>query len=43
MRLDKKSRGAKLRFILLDDLAKLSPLEDPPKALLEAAYNEVAR
>jgi 3-dehydroquinate synthase len=43
MRLDKKSRGAKLRFILLDDLAKLSPLEDPPEALLEAAYNEVAR
>ncbi|WP_371784544.1 3-dehydroquinate synthase [Streptosporangium subroseum] len=43
MRLDKKSRGAKLRFILLDDLAKLSPLEDPPEALLEAAYDEVAR
>jgi 3-dehydroquinate synthase len=43
MRLDKKSRGAKLRFVLLDDLAKLSPLEDPPEALLEAAYDEVAR
>ncbi|MDP9841350.1 3-dehydroquinate synthase [Streptosporangium lutulentum] len=43
MRLDKKSRGAKLRFVLLDDLARLSPLEDPPEALLEAAYDEIAR
>ncbi|WP_326824018.1 3-dehydroquinate synthase [Streptosporangium sp. NBC_01639] len=43
MRLDKKSRGAKLRFIVLDGLAKVSPLEDPPEELLEAAYEEVAR
>jgi len=43
MRLDKKSRGAKLRFVLLDDLAKVSPLVDPPEELLEAAYHEVAR
>ncbi|MGV9774238.1 3-dehydroquinate synthase [Streptosporangium sp. NPDC003464] len=43
MRLDKKSRGAKLRFVVLDGLAKVSPLEDPPEALLEAAYEEVAR
>ncbi|MFI6884625.1 3-dehydroquinate synthase [Streptosporangium canum] len=43
MRLDKKSRGAKLRFVVLDGLAEVSPLEDPPEALLEAAYEEVAR
>ncbi|MEV4094972.1 3-dehydroquinate synthase [Streptosporangium saharense] len=43
MRLDKKSRGAKLRFVVLNDLAKVSPLEDPPEELLEAAYEEIAR
>lgn len=43
MRLDKKSRGARLRFVVLDDLAKVSLLEDPPEELLEAAYHEVAR
>ncbi|WP_433539925.1 3-dehydroquinate synthase [Streptosporangium sandarakinum] len=43
MRLDKKSRGARLRFVVLDDLAKVSPLEDPPEELLEAAYHEIAR
>ncbi|MFD0889432.1 3-dehydroquinate synthase, partial [Streptosporangium algeriense] len=43
MRLDKKSRGARLRFVVLDDLAKVSPLEDPPEELLEAAYEEIAR
>ncbi|MEU4834223.1 3-dehydroquinate synthase [Streptosporangium sp. NPDC023615] len=43
MRLDKKSRGATLRFVLLDGLAKVSPLVDPPEELLEAAYHEVAR
>ncbi|GAA3447975.1 3-dehydroquinate synthase [Planomonospora venezuelensis] len=43
MRLDKKSRGATLRFVVLDGLARVSPLEDPAEELLEAAYNEVAR
>ncbi|MEU0483387.1 3-dehydroquinate synthase [Streptosporangium sp. NPDC006013] len=43
MRLDKKSRGATLRFVLLDDLAKVSPLSDPSEELLEAAYREIAR
>ncbi|GIH79603.1 3-dehydroquinate synthase [Planobispora longispora] len=43
MRLDKKSRGATLRFVVLDDLAKVSPLENPPEDLLEAAYRAVAR
>ncbi|WP_326641828.1 3-dehydroquinate synthase [Streptosporangium sp. NBC_01755] len=43
MRLDKKSRGATLRFILLDGLAKVSPLSDPSEDLLEAAYRKIAR
>ncbi|GHH64324.1 3-dehydroquinate synthase [Streptosporangium violaceochromogenes] len=42
MRLDKKSRGTTLRFVVLDDLARVSPLEDPPEELLEAAYHEIA-
>ncbi|MEU9830664.1 3-dehydroquinate synthase [Streptosporangium sp. NPDC048047] len=43
MRLDKKNRGARLRFVVLDDLAEVSPLEDPPEELLEAAYHEISR
>ncbi|GII05891.1 3-dehydroquinate synthase [Planobispora takensis] len=43
MRLDKKSRGATLRFVVLDDLAKVSPLENPAEDLLEAAYQKIAR
>ncbi|GAA2673530.1 MULTISPECIES: 3-dehydroquinate synthase [Nonomuraea] len=43
MRLDKKNRGAKQRFVVLDGLAKPGRLEDPPEELLEAAYREVAR
>ncbi|GII54625.1 3-dehydroquinate synthase [Planotetraspora thailandica] len=43
MRVDKKSRGAKLRFVVLDDIAKVSRLEDPSEELLEAAYQEVGR
>ena len=42
MRIDKKSRGALLRFIVLDGLASPSVLEGPDDALLEAAYAEVA-
>jgi len=42
MRVDKKARGAKLRFVVLDDLAHPGILEDPPDDLLEAAYAEVA-
>jgi len=41
MRVDKKTRGATLRFVVLDDLAKPTILRDPPEALLEAAYAEV--
>ncbi|WP_327091168.1 3-dehydroquinate synthase [Nonomuraea sp. NBC_01738] len=43
MRLDKKNRGAKQRFVVLDDLAKPASLEGPAEALLEAAYKEIAR
>jgi len=43
MRVDKKARGATLRFVVLDGIAKASRLENPPEELLEAAYREVAR
>jgi 3-dehydroquinate synthase len=43
MRIDKKARGAKLRFIVLDDIAKPIILEDPDSALLIAAYNKLGQ
>uniref|UniRef100_A0AAU2VDX1 3-dehydroquinate synthase n=1 Tax=Streptomyces sp. NBC_00003 TaxID=2903608 RepID=A0AAU2VDX1_9ACTN len=42
MKLDKKSRGNLLRFIVLDGLAKPTVLEGPDPALLLAAYGEVS-
>lgn len=42
MRVDKKARGAKLRFVVLDRLAQVSMLEGPSDELLERAYAEVA-
>ena len=42
MRLDKKNRGAKQRFVVLDGLARPAPLEDPAEDMLEAAYKAVA-
>jgi 3-dehydroquinate synthase len=42
MRVDKKARGATLRFVVLDGLARPGILESPPDELLEAAYAEVA-
>lgn len=42
MRIDKKSRGARLRFIVLEGLAQPAVLDDPPEELLEAAYAEVS-
>jgi len=42
MRLDKKSRGDQLRFVVLDRLARPSVLAGPEPALLEAAYAAVA-
>jgi 3-dehydroquinate synthase len=43
MRIDKKSRADRLRFIVLDGLAKPAVLEAPDPSLLVAAYAEVAR
>jgi 3-dehydroquinate synthase len=40
---DKKARGAHLRFVVLDGLAKPAILENPDEALLEQAYLEVSR
>ncbi|MGH3713037.1 MAG: 3-dehydroquinate synthase [Micromonosporaceae bacterium] len=42
MRVDKKSRGSTLRFVVLDELAKPGILADPEPELLRAAYQEVA-
>ncbi|MDX6351193.1 MAG: 3-dehydroquinate synthase [Streptomyces sp.] len=42
MKVDKKSRGDRLRFIVLDGLAKPTVLEGPDPAVLIAAYAEVA-
>jgi 3-dehydroquinate synthase len=43
MRVDKKARGNRLRFIVLDGLARPAVLDDPDPGLLVAAYSEVAR
>jgi len=43
MKLDKKSRGDRLRFVVLDGLAKPGILETPDPGLLTAAYAEVSR
>ena len=42
MKLDKKSRADRLRFIVLDGLAKPTVLEAPDPTLLVAAYAEVS-
>jgi len=42
MRVDKKARGATLRFVVLDGLATPTILGDPAPELLEAAYAEVS-
>jgi 3-dehydroquinate synthase len=41
MRVDKKSRGDRLRFVVLDALARPSVLESPDPDLLVAAYSKV--
>ncbi|MEZ7004138.1 3-dehydroquinate synthase [Streptomyces sp. AD55] len=41
MKVDKKSRGDLLRFVVLDGLAKPAVLEGPDPAVLLAAYGEV--
>src|SRR5687768_7260923 len=42
MRLDKKSRGDQLRFIVLDGVGHPGVLADPPPEILEAAYAKIA-
>ena len=42
MTVDKKARGARLRLVVLDGLAKPGILDDPPEELLAAAYAEVS-
>jgi 3-dehydroquinate synthase len=41
MRVDKKSRGARLRFVVLDGLARPTILESPDDDLLHRAYQAV--
>jgi 3-dehydroquinate synthase len=41
MRMDKKARGHRIRFVVLDGLAQPGVAEDPDPALLVAAYQEV--
>ncbi|MCW2713541.1 MAG: 3-dehydroquinate synthase [Frankiales bacterium] len=43
MRIDKKSRGNRLRFVVLDALASPRILDDPDPGLLVAAYEEVRK
>lgn len=42
MKIDKKSRGSMLRFVILDGMAHPSRLEGPDPALLMAAFGEVS-
>ncbi|ACY98493.1 MULTISPECIES: 3-dehydroquinate synthase [Thermomonospora] len=42
MRVDKKARGATLRLVVLDGLARPGRLEGPADELLAAAYKEIA-
>jgi 3-dehydroquinate synthase len=43
MSVDKKVRGARLRLVVLDGLARPGVLDDPPEELLRDAYQEVVR
>lgn len=43
MKVDKKSRGDQLRFVVLDGLARPTILAGPDPALLTAAYAEISR
>jgi 3-dehydroquinate synthase len=42
MRVDKKTRGSRLRFVVLDALARPGILDGPSDDLLRAAYREVS-
>jgi 3-dehydroquinate synthase len=41
MRVDKKARGSRLRFVILEALARPSILEAPAEELLADVYREV--
>jgi 3-dehydroquinate synthase len=41
MRVDKKSRGSTLRFVVLDGLAQPATLDGPPEDLVAQAYEEM--
>ncbi|HEU5159752.1 MAG TPA: 3-dehydroquinate synthase [Streptosporangiaceae bacterium] len=43
MRVDKKARGATLRFVVLDGLAEPARLEGPDEDLLRRAYDAITR
>ena len=43
MRVDKKARGAVLRFVVLDGLGRPGILADPAPQLLAEAWSAVAR
>jgi 3-dehydroquinate synthase len=43
MRIDKKARGHRLRFVVLEGLGRPVVVDDPDPAVLAAAYAEVAR
>lgn len=43
MRVDKKTRGSRLRFVVLDGLARPAILDGPDDDLLHAAFREVSR
>jgi 3-dehydroquinate synthase len=42
MAVDKKSRGARMRFVVLEGPAHPAILDDPPEGLMARAYEEVA-
>jgi 3-dehydroquinate synthase len=42
MSVDKKARGARLRLVVLDGLARPGILDDPSEQLLRQAYQEVS-
>ncbi len=42
MRVDKKSRGGRLRFVVLDGLGYTAILDDPARELLDQAYAKVS-
>jgi 3-dehydroquinate synthase len=42
MRIDKKARGNRIRFVVLDALARPGRVDDPDPAVLAAAFSEVS-